>query len=122
VLEEWRAAEGAWRYPDFTPHVEYVLEVIEAVVTHDLPEELDLLQRADDAVAGIKRIVDLPDRKMNLLLSLLMQNQGRLSSNKRTGLFAELTDAEIVRIEGAFADHFGPPAAILGLTPSPSLP
>lgn len=111
ILDESRSAEGIWRYPDLTPHVEYVLDVIETVVTKDLPEELDTLNKVDGAVGGIKKIVDMPDQKMSLLLSLLMQNQGRLSQKKRVSNFSELTDSEILQIENAFRDHFGPLSA-----------
>jgi hypothetical protein len=111
ILDESRSAEGIWRYPDLTPHVEYVLDVIETVVTKDLPEELDTLHKVDGAVVGIKKIVDMPDQKMSLLLSLLMQNQGRLSQKKRVSNFSELTDSEILQIENAFRDHFGPLSA-----------
>jgi hypothetical protein len=111
VLDESRSAEGIWRYPDLTPHVEYVLDVIEAVVTKDLPEELDTLQKVDGAVGAIKKIVDMPDQKIGLLLSLLMQNQGHLSVKKRASNFSELTDTEIFQIENAFKDHFGPLSA-----------
>jgi len=112
IIEESRNAEAIWRYPDLTPHVEYVLSVIETVVTKDLPEELETLQKVDSTVKAIKRIVDLPDQKMSLLLSLLLQNQGRLSQKKRTSSFSELTDSEIVQIESVFADNFSPLSAI----------
>ncbi len=98
VVENSREAEGIWRYPDLTPHVEYVLDLIEATVTRDLPEELQTLTKIDAAAKMIKEVVDLPVTKMNLLL----QNHGKLSSNKRTSAFAELTDFEVEKIEKAF--------------------
>jgi hypothetical protein len=55
--------------------------------------------------------VDMPDQKMSLLLSLLMQNQWRLSEKKRVSNFSELTDSEILQMENAFRDHFGPLSA-----------
>jgi hypothetical protein len=106
VLENNREAEGVWRYPDLTPHIEYVLDLIEATVTHDLPEELLTLVQIDRAVAAIKEIVDLPETKLNLLLSLLVGNRGQLSKRKRASAFAELTDTEIQDIERAFAEAF----------------
>jgi hypothetical protein len=107
VLENSREAEGVWRYPDLTPHVEYVLELIEATVTRDLPDELQTLVQIDRAVAAIKEVVDLPETKLNLLLSLLVGNRGTLSRRKRSSAFAELTDAEVKDIEQAFAEAFG---------------
>ncbi|MDD2763542.1 MAG: Fic family protein [Opitutaceae bacterium] len=107
ILDNPREAEGVWRYPDLTPHVEYVLELIEATVTRDLPEELQTLVQIDRAAAAIKEIVDLPEIKLNLLLSLLAGNHGQLSRRKRSSTFAELTDAEVTDIEQAFAEAFG---------------
>jgi hypothetical protein len=106
TLENAREAEGVWRYPDLTTHVEYVLDLIETTVTRDLPEELQMLVRLDAVAAAIKDIVDLPVAKMNLLLALLLQNRGKLSRTKRTTTFAELTDDEVAKIESAFADVF----------------
>lgn len=43
---------------------------------------------------------------LDLLLRLLHQNQDRLSMAKR-GQFAELTDAELIRIDSVFIQAFG---------------
>jgi hypothetical protein len=106
TVENPTEAAGVWRYPDLTPQVQYVLELIETTVTHDLPGELDVLKRHDLARENIKRVVDLPGRKLNLLLRLLHQNRGVVSKSKRNAEFGELTEAEIVRIEQAFCDAF----------------
>lgn len=107
VIENEREAEGVWRYPDLTPHVEYVLDLIEATVTRDLPDELQMLNRIDRLTRLVKSIVDLPDPKLSLLLSLLLQNRGYLSSAKRSKHFAELTENELTKIEQGYADIFG---------------
>lgn len=107
TIDNAREAEGIWRYPDLTPHVEYVLDLIATTVTRDLPEELQTLGKLDEAARAMKEIVDLPAPKMNVLLSLLLQNRGKLSRNKRTTAFAELTDDEVAKIEAAFGDAFG---------------
>jgi hypothetical protein len=106
VIENRREAEGVWRYPDLTPHVEYVLELIETTVTHDLPEELQTLDQIDRAAVAIKQVVDLPAKKLNLLLAVLIGNRGRLSERKRSANFVELTDPEIAEIERVFAEAF----------------
>lgn len=100
-------ASGVWRYPDLTQQVEYVLDLIATTVTHDLPEELDVLRRQDLARVGIKHVVDFPGRKLNLLLRLLHQNRGVLSKSKRIAEFGELSDEEVERIETVFRDAFG---------------
>lgn len=80
VIDNVREAEGVWRYPDLTAHVEYVLELIEATVTRDLPQELKTLAQLHRTAAAIREIVDLPDPKLSLLLTLLVQNRGKLSA------------------------------------------
>ncbi len=97
---------GVWRFPDLTPQAEYVLDLIETAVRHDLPTELDVLQRFDRASRAIAEVVDLPNRKLQLMLKLLHQNGGKLSKNKREGEFPELTEAEIAGIEAAFQAAF----------------
>lgn len=106
VVENAREAEGVWRYLDLTVHAEYVLDLIEATVLRDLPEELTALERIDRITTEIKRVVDLPARKLNLLLALLRDNGGKLSARKRVSAFPELTDDEVAAIEAAYADTF----------------
>jgi hypothetical protein len=110
LIENEREAQGVWRYPDFTPHVEYILDLLEATVTRDLPNELQTLNRIDQLTGAIREIVDLPDPKLSLLLALLLQGRGRLSQAKRTRHFAELAHAEIAAIEHAYAASFAPHA------------
>ena len=100
-------ASGVWRYPDYTKQVEYVLKMIESTVTFDLPQELGVLRNLDNARRTIKEIVDLPNPKMNLLLNLLYQNRGILSSTKTKSHFSELTAKEIKAIEESFREAFG---------------
>ncbi len=49
----------------------------------------------------------MPDRTLDNLLGFLRQNGGRLSRRAREKEFAALTDEEVRRIEGAYADSFG---------------
>jgi hypothetical protein len=106
TLENARDSEGVWRYPDLTAHVEYVLELIEATVTRDLPDELAMLGKLDRLASRIKAVVDMPSAKLNLMLALLGENNGRLSKRKRTSHFNELTEKEIAEIETAFSEVF----------------
>lgn len=105
-IENPDEAAAVWRYPDLTMHAEYVLDLIERAVRHDLPSELDVLQRFDVASRAIAEVVDLPNRKRQLMLKLLHHQRGKLSKTKRAGEFPELTDDEIFRIEAAFAEAF----------------
>lgn len=106
VVENAADATGVWRYLDLTAHVEYVLDLIEVTVRRDLPDELNILEQIDRLTSAIKTIVDLPSRKLGVLLSLLRDSRGKLSARKRSSTFAELTDAEVRAIEAAYDEVF----------------
>jgi hypothetical protein len=54
----------------------------------------------------INLISVLPDNKVDLLIKILIQNNGKLSKTKRKKEFDELTDREIVKIEESFMEIF----------------
>lgn len=87
-----------YRYFDATDFVEYFFDRVVDTVRRDLKEELGFVAVFDDALAGARAIVDMPDRRASLFVGLCMQNGGRLSAAKRS-LFAELTDSEIASLE-----------------------
>ncbi len=106
IVENPEDAAPAWRYLDLTAHVEYVLDLIEVTVRRDLPDELSILEQIDRLTSAVKNVVDLPSRKLGILLSHLRENRGRLSARKRTSTFAELTDEEVRAIEAAYHEVF----------------
>jgi hypothetical protein len=106
TIKNEKEASGIWRYPDFTHHVEYVIDMIEATVLNDLPNEIGLLQRWDIAREAASNVVDMPNGKLNLLMRLLYQNRGKLSVTKRKSEFPELTNKEIKAIEIEFKQAF----------------
>ena len=89
-----------YRYFDATAISEYLYDRIRDSVEIDLAEELSFVAVFDEAVNLVKNIVDMPDRRATLLVSLCMQNGGVLANKKRKK-FKELTDSEIREIESA---------------------
>ena len=75
-------------------------------IREDFAEELRFLRGHDAAREAARAVLDLPDRRLDLLLRLLHQNGGTLSHSKRE-LFAELSDEEVARIERGFVASFG---------------
>ncbi|MBM3794886.1 MAG: hypothetical protein FJW31_12630 [Acidobacteria bacterium] len=69
-------------------------------IRKDLREEIAFLNQFDEAVRQTVAVVDMPDRRASLLARLILQNKGTLASGKRSS-FAEVTDAELTRIESA---------------------
>jgi hypothetical protein len=75
-------------------------------IREDFAGELRFLFQYDTARKAVKAAVDMPDRRLDLLLRLLHQNGGRLAHGKRN-LFFELSDLELVEIEDYFNRVFG---------------
>lgn len=94
-----------FQYPDLTTQSEYLAKTVAITIREDVSEELRFLRNYDAARAAVLEAVDLPDRRCDLLLQLLHQNQGKLSKSKREK-FSEITDEELERIETAFIEAF----------------
>lgn len=106
VVNNPAGVEAYYRFPDLTAQVEYLIATVGLSIREDFAEELRFLRGYDTAREGVRSVVDMPDRRLDLLLRLLHQNQGRLAMGGR-GQFAELSDVELAQIEAAFAEAFG---------------
>jgi len=93
--------EGYFRYPDLTEHCIYLIQTIHATLEEDMPDELIFLQRYDEAKKELQRIVDMPDRDINLMIIFLHQNKGVFPKRRREQ-FSKLTDEEIQRMQLAY--------------------
>ena len=89
-----------YRFFDATPIVEYTLACVRDTINRDLKEELGFMALYDRAMSAACDIVDMPDRRASLLVRLILQNGGRLSTTKRSQ-FSEVTDPELAAIEAA---------------------
>ena len=72
---------------------------IEQTIDKDLVDELAFLVSYDQSKRAIQRIVDMPDRQIDLLITFCLQNNNRLSAPKRARYFDFLFDEEVSRIE-----------------------
>ncbi len=93
--------EGYFRYPDLTEHCTYLIQIIYATLEEDMPDELIFLQRYDEAKKELQRIVDMPDRDINLMIIFLHQNKGVFPKRRREQ-FSKLTDEEIQQMQQAY--------------------
>lgn len=91
-----------YRYFGATRNAEYLFGRIERTIERDLPEELSFLETRDRFHYEGTRVVDMPERRLDALLHILRQNEGRLSARKRGGAFAALTDEEAARFEALY--------------------
>ena len=87
--------------PDLTEHCVYLIRTIHATLEEDMPEELIFLQRYDEVKKELQRIVDMPDKDINLMIIFLHQNKG-IFPKRRREQFAKLTDEEIQGIQMAY--------------------
>ena len=71
------------------------------------PTKPGYLESFDRFRAGVVSIVDMPERTLDKLLGFLRQNGGQLSKRAREREFARLTEEEVARIEGLYAEAFG---------------
>ena len=88
-----------YRYIDYTAIVEYLFSCIDQTIATDFKQELDFIEHYDQARSGIREVVDLPDRKLDLIIKFIVQNHGKLSRQKRDKYFDMLTDDEVAAIE-----------------------
>ena len=98
-----------YRYFDATAHAEFLYDSVAQTVEHDLPGEMRFLEAFDRFAAGVKEIVEMPDRQVERLRGFLQQGGGRLSKRAREQEFAALTDEEAERVEALYARWFNQP-------------
>ena len=89
-----------YRAIDCTPVVGYFREVVAETIRTEWKAELDWLDAYDRMRGAMRQIVDMPDKKADQFIRFVLQNGGRLSARKR-GLFPELSDGEVSRLEAA---------------------
>jgi Fic family protein len=116
-LIEWRATRDGnvevlndtgdyYRYFDATAHAEFLYSAVEQTVEQDLPDEVRFLEAFDRFAKAVKRIVEMPDRKIEQLRAFLQQGGGHLSNRAREKEFAALTEDETIEIESLYAELF----------------
>ena len=96
-----------YRYIDMTPQAEALFRFIAHTVDHELAGELEFLASYDRTKKSIQEIIDMPDRLIDLFIRFSLQNNGRLSTRKRTSHFPNLSHEEVARIEQAIQSGYG---------------
>lgn len=84
---------------DFLSALKFLFWAIEETIENDFRKELEYMKLFLHSKEEIRKIVDMPDRKLNNLINIVISNQGKLSENKRRSQFNELTKEEIEKIE-----------------------
>lgn len=84
---------------DFTKIVEFFIWSVHQTLENDFIKELNFVRSFELSKNEINIFMDMPDRKLNNLISIIATNKGKLSIKKRKDLFSELTDREVHKIE-----------------------
>jgi hypothetical protein len=103
VLEE---TADYYRFMDFTLFAEYLFACIERTIEVDFEQELEFLTSYYQIKKQLREIVDMPDRKIDLFIQCVRQNQGALSAKKRESYFSMLTDSEIGQMEAVIKNLY----------------
>lgn len=93
-----------YRYFDATPHAEFLFDCLQRTIEKELPDELRFLSSRDTFHREATRVVEMPERILDLLFHMLRQNEGKFSHRMRTREFQALTEDEVQEIEAVFAD------------------
>ncbi len=96
-----------YRYIDMTPQAEALFRFIEQTIDTEFAKELAFLANYDRTKKAIQEIVDMPDRQIDLFIRFCLQNNGRLSANKRASHFDFLSDEEVARMEQVVQFFYG---------------
>ena len=99
---------GQWyAYIDMTAQAEALFRFIKHTIETELVEELSFLANYDKTKQAIQKIVDMPDRQIDLFIRFCLQNNGRLSARKRGSHFDFLSDDEVALMEQAIQSFYG---------------
>ncbi len=95
-----------YRYFDATRHAEFLYECAAETIEQDLPAEVAYLEAYEHFSEGVGRMVDMPDRTVDLLHRFLRQGDGRLSKRARMREFKQLTAKEVDQAEDLYETCF----------------
>ena len=96
-----------YRFIDMTPQAEALFRFIDQTIDTELASELAFLANYDKTKKAIQEIVDMPDRQIDLFIRFCLQNNGRLSAQRRESHFDFLTDEEVALIEQVIQSAYG---------------
>jgi len=95
-----------YQYIDMTSQAEALSAFVTQTIEEELVQELTFLANYDNTKKTIQDIIDMPDRLIDLFVQFCLQNNGSLSTRKRSDHFDFLTDEELVAMEQAVKDSY----------------
>ncbi len=95
-----------YRFFDITKSCEFIYEAVEKTIKETLPNELRYLDSFDRACYEIYEVVAMPNDMIKMLITFILQNDGKLSKRKKEKYFLELTKEEVLEIEEIMKEFF----------------
>jgi hypothetical protein len=95
-----------YRFFNVTKSCEFIYRLVEKTIKETLPNELDYLKAFDSASSAINDVVTMPDNMVKMLITFLLQNDGKLSKKKKEKYFKALKKDELEAIEYIIGEYF----------------
>jgi len=116
-LIEWEATEDhntniinetidLYRYFDITKEAEFLFACIEDTIVRIIPSELDYLKKYDKLTDRINDILAMENTRVDLMIKMIHQNEGKLSKRKYDKFFSDIDGDKIEQIEEMYDDVF----------------
>lgn len=95
-----------YRYIDMTLQTEALYDFVVQTIESELVEELSFLANYDSTKKAIQDVIDMPDRLIDLFIRICLENNGRLSANKKKSHFDFLSDDELSSMENVIRENY----------------
>lgn len=92
-----------YRYPDLTAHIIFLYEMMETAISEDLTKEVTYIIKYDIVKSVIEHLYDLPNKDLDLLIRLVLQNNGRVANKKRSRFYGWIPEEALVGLEEVIA-------------------
>jgi hypothetical protein len=107
VFDAYEDANLTWRYLDLTDQVEYLFQIIDLTIEHEMREEASYLVKLHRARQQVKEYLEGPDADIDRIIRSLRDNKGQVSQILKKE-FPQLSDAKLANdIVLAINDAFG---------------
>lgn len=106
AFQGYEQVQALYRYPILTDQVSYLERTIARCVSENLLAESQFLMRFDEARRRVSDQMNLPGNRLDLLITLILQNGGTLSKTKRQTTFPDLSDDAVAQAQQAIEVAF----------------
>ncbi|MEI6334726.1 MAG: Fic family protein [Methylococcaceae bacterium] len=79
-FDAYEDANSAWRYPDFTKHVEYLADILELTINSEMRNEAGYLRNLNNARCGIKEFIEGPNKDIDRIIRSIIDNNYKISN------------------------------------------